>query len=525
MSQEFPFLPDHSSLNEVRYQKVNAMREAGLNPYPAHFEATHQAKQILDEPDAFLDREDIEVVMLGRVLTIRSFGKAAFFHLLDQSGKIQVYINKKVISEESFQMYKEFLDIGDIVGVRGMIFRTKTGEVTLQARDIVLLTKSTRPLPEKWHGLTDKETRYRQRYVDLIVNEDVMGTFRMRSKLVGSMRRWLDDQDFLEVETPMMQPIFGGAAARPFKTHHNTLDMQLYMRIAPELYLKRLVVGGFHRVYEINRNFRNEGISIQHNPEFTMLELYAAGWNCAKMIDFVEELLSETVRVATGQTKVTIDGTEFDLGERPWPRVTILDALKKYVGIDVNWHMSMAEVKAAAGEHDVPSDIKSPIDAIIFLFEENVEQHLVGPTFITEFPKAVSPLAKCKDNDPDVADRFELYMNRMELANGFSELNDPAEQYSRFAEQVERRKAGDPEAMVEIDEDYVRALEYGLPPTAGLGVGIDRFVMVATQSPSIRDVILFPLMRPQAIVASGDAEGENDESDAEAPSSASSSNS
>jgi lysyl-tRNA synthetase class 2 len=501
---EFPFLSDHRPIQEVRYNKAKALREEGINPYPAQFEPSHLAADILADEAGFLDQPERSVTLMGRALTIRRFGKAAFFHLLDRSGRIQVYLNKQLLSEEAFRLGKDFLDAGDIVGVKGSIFRTKTGETTVQADELVLLAKSTRPLPEKWAGLTDTELRYRRRYVDLIVNQEVVETFRKRSRLVSSMRRWLDDQSFLEVETPMLQPLYGGASARPFVTHHNALDMDLYLRIAPELYLKRLVVGGMHRVYEINRNFRNEGISTQHNPEFTMLELYAAGWNCANMIDFVEELVGESIRLATGSSLVTLcDGRTVDLGARPWPRITILGALEKFVGLVVRWDMSLEEVRRAANARDLhfPKEIHSPVDAIIHLFEEHVEEHLVEPTFITEFPKAISPLAKCKDGEPDVADRFELYANRMEMANGFSELNDPAEQYARFAEQVERRKGGDMEAVGLIDEDYVRALEYGMPPTAGLGVGIDRLVMMATQSASIRDVILFPLMKPRSIDA------------------------
>ena len=514
MSSDYPFLPDHNHLNEVRYDKADKMREAGTNPYPAHFEASHLATQILDSAEPLIENPDKKVSVMGRVLAVRSFGKAGFFHILDRSGKIQAYVNKKEISEEGFRVFKEYLDTGDIVGVTGSVFRTKTEEVTIAADDLVLLAKSTRPLPSKWHGLSDTELRFRRRYVDLIVNREVADTFRLRSRIVGSMRRWLDEQDFLEVETPMMQPLYGGASARPFMTHHNALDMDLYLRIAPELYLKRLVVGGMHRVYEINRNFRNEGISTQHNPEFTMLELYSAGWNANDMMKFVERLLTETLRLATGKTVITIGEQKFDLADQPWPRISILEALKKYCHLDVNWKMSLADVKAAAPDYHVPDEVNSGVDAIIHLFEENVEEHLIQPTYITQFPKAVSPLAKEMDDDPEVTDRFELYINKMEIANGFSELNDPREQYARFAEQVERRKGGDMEAVGVIDEDYVRALEYGMPPTAGLGVGIDRFVMVATQSSSIRDVILFPLLRQQTtaeIVAESEEEGKEEE--------------
>jgi len=498
MTTPFPFLSDHSPLNEARYRKADALRAAGINPYPAHFNPSHLAADVLANENDFIDREDRQIVMMGRAMTVRRMGKAAFFHLLDRTGRIQVHINAQSISESGFRVYKEFLDTGDIVGVTGHVFRTKTGETTVMAKDMVLLTKSTRPLPEKWHGLTDKETRYRQRYADLIANPEVLETFRLRSKIVGAMRRWLDGQDFLEVETPMMQSLYGGASARPFVTHHNALDVDLYMRIAPELYLKRLVVGGMHRIYEINRNFRNEGLSQKHNPEFTMMELYAAGWNCADMMDFVERIVCGTLEGALGRTTADYEGTTVDFGARPWPRISILEGLRKYAFVDANWGMTVDEVRNAAGRHRVPDDVRSGVDALIFLFEEHVERHLVQPTYVTQFPKAVSPLAKAMDDDPNVTDRFELYCCGMELANGFSELNDPAEQYARFAEQVERKHAGDEEAVGQIDEDYVRALEYGMPPTAGLGIGMDRLIMVATGNPSIRDVIAFPLMRPMA---------------------------
>jgi len=508
---EFPFLEDHAEVQRVRYEKVAAMRENNQNPYPAQFQAKDLAADVLTREDELIDQADKSVTLMGRVINVRLFGKAAFFHILDRTGKIQAYISKKEISEDEFTTFKKYMDNGDIVGITGMLFKTKTGETTVMVSEFHLLTKSTRPLPEKWGGLKDVEIRYRQRYADLIMNEEVMKTFQTRSKMIGAMRSWLNEQDFLEVETPMMQALYGGASARPFITHHNTLDMDLYMRIAPELYLKRLVVGGMHRVYEINRNFRNEGISVQHNPEFTMLELYAAGWDCTDMMDFVELIIGETIRLATGTSVVTIGDKEVDLGKRPWPRLSIIDALNKYCNVEMNWDMDLAAVKSAAGDLHIPDEIKTGLDAIIHLFEENVEEHLIEPTYITEFPKAVSPLAKAKDDDPNVTDRFELYINKMELANGFSELNDPAEQYARFAEQVERKKAGDPEAVGLIDEDYVRALEYGLPPTAGLGIGIDRLVMIATNSASIRDVILFPLMKPKKEVSEEESESEASE--------------
>ncbi|MDX1971839.1 MAG: lysine--tRNA ligase [Candidatus Sumerlaeia bacterium] len=493
----FPFLSDHAEVQRVRYEKAAELRAKGINPYPAFFEITHLAKTILDTPEDYLEKPDQVVSLMGRVMSIRRFGKGGFFPLQDRTGQIQVYISMKDISEQDFEVYKSYLDIGDIVGVVGTVFKTQTGEVTVQASQFRILTKTTRPLPEKWHGLTDIETRYRQRYTDLIMNREVMETFKQRSQILTSMRHFLSSKDFLEVETPMMQPLYGGANARPFTTHHNALGLDLYLRIAPELYLKRLVVGGMHRVYEINRNFRNEGISVHHNPEFTMLELYCAGWNCSLMMDFVEELMSETLRLATGSTVIQLGEKTYDLAARPWARITILDALKKYAGLDLNWSMDLATVKSLSKGFHLPDSITTGLDAIIYLFEEECEKFLVEPTFITEFPKAISPLAKEKDENPEITDRFELYIKTMELANGFSELNDPLEQFARLAEQVERRKGGDMEAVGIIDEDFVRSLEFGLPPTAGLGVGIDRFVMVATNSSSIRDVILFPLMKPR----------------------------
>lgn len=495
---KFPFLSDHAEVQRGRYEKAEELRQKGINPYPAFFNPTHLSNEILDHSADFVGNAEKVVTLMGRVMTIRRFGKGGFFHLQDRRGQIQIYISQKDISEESFEIYKSLLDIGDIVGVTGTVFLTQTGETTVQASEFKMLTKTTRPLPEKWHGLTDIETRYRQRYADLIMNRDVMDTFRKRSNLIGCMRSFLNAEDFLEVETPMMQILYGGANARPFTTHHNALDLDLYLRISPELYLKRLLVGGMHRVYEINRNFRNEGISVNHNPEFTMLELYAAGWNCTLMMDFVELLLSETMRLAMGTTVIQLaEGQTYDLASRPWARISILGALEKYCNLSLKWSMDLATVKSLAKGFHVPDDVNTGLDAIIYLFEENCEQHLMEPTFITEFPKAISPLAKAMDDDPEVTDRFELYIRKMELANGFSELNDPMEQYERLAEQVERRKGGDMEAVGIIDEDFVRAVEYGFPPTAGLGVGIDRFVMVATNSASIRDVILFPLMKPK----------------------------
>lgn len=492
---EFPFLPDHNEIIRNRYAKVAALREAGISPYPAHFEPSHLSADVLTKGEE-LTAAGATVSVMGRVLVIRSFGKTAFFHLRDRAGQIQVYIKAGTVDEDGYRIYKEFLDGGDLVGVEGTLFVTKTGELTIAAKTLRLLTKAVRALPEKFHGFKDVELRYRQRYVDLIANPEVADVFRKRSKIVSAMRRFLDDSGFMEVETPMMQPLYGGASARPFATHHNALDMPLYLRIAPELYLKRLVVGGLDRVYEINRNFRNEGISVRHNPEFTMLELYAGGWNARLMMNFVEEIFRETARLAFGSTKVTIQEKEFDLAE-PFPRITMPDVIRQVLGFELGWDMTLDEVKARIGDIGIPSDIKTADGAIVFLFEQHCEKTLVRPTFIQEFPKSISPLAKSIEGRPEVADRFELYANAMELANGYSELNDPREQFERFREQVVRRASGDMEAVGQIDEDYVRALEHGMVPTAGLGIGIDRLVMLLTGAATIRDVILFPLLKPR----------------------------
>jgi lysyl-tRNA synthetase class 2 len=501
---EYPFLPDHNDLIRQRYDKVVALREAGIDPYPSTFVATHLSEDLLAKADA-LEASAETVTALGRVITIRSFGKAAFFHLRDRSGQIQVYIRKGTVADADHDLFKNFVDNGDLVGVTGRIFRTKTGEISIEAATLKLCTKAVRQLPEKWHGFKDVELRYRQRYVDLIANPEVADVFRKRSKILSSMRRFLDDSGFMEVETPMMQPLYGGASARPFSTHHNALDMPLFLRIAPELYLKRLVVGGLDRVYEINRNFRNEGVSTQHNPEFTMLELYAGGWNASLMMDFVEAIFRETAIGGLGKSVFTVQGQEVDLNER-MPRVRYVDAVSKKIGHEVNWETPVADIRRLSENLiGIPTDIATSDAAIIFLFEELCEKDFIRPTFICEFPKSVSPLSKSLVGQAEVADRFELYANGMELANGYSELNDPREQFERFKEQVDRRKGGDLEAVGQIDEDYVRALEYGMVPTAGLGIGIDRMTMLLTGAASIRDVILFPLMKPRAEADGHDA--------------------
>ena len=484
-----------SELLLQRRRKVDALWEAGINPYPNDF---RQEQTSADLYAAFGDQQDIpeqaaDFAVAGRIIARRSFGKAAFVQVQDRKGRMQLYVRKDVVGEESFAAFESF-DIGDIVGATGWPFRTKTGELSLHATSIRLLTKSLLPLPEKFHGLTDVETRYRQRYVDLIVNPEVREVFVKRSRVVSLIREFMVGRDFLEVETPMMQPIPGGATARPFITHHNALDMELYLRIAPELYLKRLVVGGFERVFEINRNFRNEGISIRHNPEFTMMEFYQAYATFADLMDFTEELLCHVTQELLGTLDFTYQGEAISF-QRPWKRLTVKEAIQEYGGVDTKTveDRDLAYGYAKSIGLDLPENITYG-KLITEIFEEVAEPKLMQPTFITAYPTEVSPLSRKSDHDPEIVDRFEFFCAGREMANAFSELNDPVDQKERFLAQVEAKKGGDEEAHY-MDEDYIRALEYGLPPTAGEGIGIDRLVMLLTDSPSIRDVILFPQLR------------------------------
>ncbi len=491
-------LKDHNEIIRNRYSKAEALRAEGINPYVNRWDPTHSVEAVRAAQEALVASHD-PVRLAGRIMTIRHMGKASFFHLKDESGRLQVYVKKELVPEADWRLFKEFLDMGDIVGVAGEAFITRTGELTIQATRVELLTKAVRPLPEKWHGLKDTETRYRQRYVDMIVNDEVHGAFVQRSRIVASMRAYLMGRGYLEVETPMMQPVFGGAAARPFKTHHNALDMPLFLRIAPELYLKRLMVGGMEKVFEINRNFRNEGVSTRHNPEFTMMELYTAHWDYRDTMTLTEEMIRHIAREVFGGTRFEIDGRGYDVGPE-FPRLGYIDAIRKYVpcaaDADLRWD-DEPEVTLAKMKPFHTPEFRGPTPQLIVeLFESRVEHQLIQPVFITEFPKATSPLSKGKPGDPLVAERFELYICGMEIANGYSELNDPREQYERFREQVEARARGDEEAH-EMDEDYIRALEYGMPPASGLGVGIDRLVMLLTGNISIRDVILFPLLKPE----------------------------
>jgi lysyl-tRNA synthetase class 2 len=476
----------------VRRKKMDELKQMGIDPFGTKFSTTAKSQEIIKN---FEKLENQRVTIAGRILALREHGKVSFAQLQDIEGQIQLYIRLDDVGSEQFEIFKK-VDIGDIIGVDGTVFRTRRGEISVAVKELTFLTKSLRPLPEKWHGLKDVELRYRQRYVDLIVNPDVKRVFEARSKIIRAMRRYLDDLGFLEVETPTMHAIPGGAAARPFITHHNALDIDLYMRIALELHLKRLIVGGMDKVYEIGRVFRNEGISIKHNPEFTMIELYQAYADYHDMMNITENMVAYIAKEVLGSTKVIYQGTEIDLTP-PWTRLTMVDAVKKYTGVDFSQISSDDEARKVAKEIGVPVENGATKGTVINnVFEEKVEKHLVQPTFIMDYPIEISPLAKRKKEDPNFTYRFEAFIVARELANAFSELNDPLDQAERFREQVKKRNAGDEEAHM-MDEDFIRALEYGMPPTGGLGIGIDRLIMLLTDSPSIRDVILFPTLRPR----------------------------
>ncbi|MBL0224325.1 MAG: lysine--tRNA ligase [Geobacteraceae bacterium] len=486
-----------SELLLQRRRKVDTLWEAGVNPYPNDFKPQHTSADVVA---AYGDKEQIDAVsdvfvVAGRILARRSFGKAAFIQLQDRKGRVQLYVKKDEIGDEAFANFESF-DIGDIVGAEGYPFRTKTGELSLHARSIRLLVKSLHPLPEKFHGLTDVETRYRQRYVDLIVNPEVRDIFIRRSRIVNLIRAFMTGRDFLEVETPMMHQIPGGATARPFITHHNALDMELYLRVAPELYLKRLVVGGMERVFEINRNFRNEGISVRHNPEFTMMEFYQAYATYEDLMDFTEELFCHVAQEVLGTLDFVNQGLEISF-QRPWKRLTVREAVLEYGDVEARQldDRELALAYARSIGLDLPADIGYG-KLLMEIFEEVAEHKLIQPTFITAYPTEVSPLSRKNDHNPELVDRFELIIGGREIANAFSELNDPVDQKERFLKQVAEKDKGDEEAHY-MDEDYVRALEYGMPPTAGEGIGIDRLVMLLTDSASIRDVILFPQLRKE----------------------------
>ncbi len=486
-------MTDELDLNElllVRRKKLDELKQEGIDPFGGKFNRTHTAQEIINRFD---EMENSQVKVAGRIMAKRNMGKATFAHIQDVTGRIQVYVRVNEVGEKQYELFTHF-DIGDIIGVSGRVFKTQRGEISVWADEVTLLTKSLRPLPEKWHGLKDVELRYRQRYVDLIVNPEVKEVFITRSRIIRAIRNYLDRKGYLEVETPMMHPIPGGAAARPFITHHNALDMTLYLRIAPELYLKRLLVGGLEQVYEINRNFRNEGISTKHNPEFTMLEVYKAYADYTDMMDLTEELVSSVAQEVLGTTTIKYDQQAIDLTP-PWPRIPMLDAIKQHTGIDfAEIKDDKAAVTAAKGLGMEPEERATRGSIINEVFEEFVEPKLIQPTFIIDYPLEISPLAKRKTEDPGYTYRFETFIYAREIANAFSELNDPIDQEQRFRKQVEQRAAGDEEAHM-MDEDYINALEYGMPPAGGLGIGIDRLVMLFTDSSSIRDVLLFPLMR------------------------------
>ncbi len=495
MSEETKVQQVQEDLNDqmlVRRDKLAEYEADGVYPFGQRFVVNAHAKDIKDD---FLNFEDQPVVLSGRLMTIRSHGKTAFANIRDLSGDIQVYFRKDVLGEDEYKHVK-MLDMGDIVGVEGHVFKTHMGEITVKVSKLTLLSKSLRPLPEKWHGLKDTELRYRQRYVDLIVNPEVRDTFVKRTQIVAKVREYLNSQKFMEVETPMMHAIPGGAAARPFITHHNALDIDIYMRISPELYLKRLIVGGLERVYEINRSFRNEGIDNRHNPEFTMMESYQAYGNYEDAIRLTENIVAYCAQEVLGTTKITYQGTEIDLTP-PWNRITMSEGIKKYTGEDFDAVETLEEARAIADRLNVEYGPNDGIGKIQNLcFEDYVEENLIEPTFVYGHPKEISPLAKLNREKPLTTERFEAFIYGRELANGFSELNDPIDQKERFEAQLKEREAGDDEAH-RMDNDYVTALEYGLPPTAGLGIGIDRLVMFLTDSASIRDVLLFPLMKPE----------------------------
>lgn len=484
---------DLNQLMKVRREKLEKLKQEGNNPFEiTKYIVTHNSKQIAEN---YEELEGKDVTIAGRMMAKRIMGKASFCHIQDSEGKIQSYVSINDLGEESYKHFKED-DIGDIIAITGFVFKTRTGEISVHAKEVTLLSKSLRPLPEKFHGLKDTDLRYRQRYVDLIVNPEVKDTFKKRTAIIKEIRNILDEKEYTEVETPILNTIAGGATAKPFITHHNSLNMDMYLRIANELYLKRLIVGGFSKVYEMGRMFRNEGMDIKHNPEFTNIELYAAYQDYHDMMDITEEIISKVALKVLGTTKITYQGTEIDLTPA-WKRISMIDAIKEVTGVDFNEIPTDEQAKQVAEELNIELDpLKLTRGEIINqVFEAKVEETLIQPTFICDYPVEVSPLTKRKPSNPSLTERFELFIGGREYANAYSELNDPIDQYERFKKQVEARDAGDEEANM-MDEDFITALEYGMPPTGGLGIGVDRLIMLLTDSASIRDVLLFPTMKP-----------------------------
>jgi len=488
-------MEDMNKLVEVRVQKLKELQEKGKNPFDVtKYDRTHTSSDIKENYDE-LEGKDVSIA--GRIVGKRVMGKASFCHIQDGQGKVQSYVSTNDLGEEAYKEFKTY-DIGDIIGIKGFVFKTKTEEISVHAKEVKLLTKSLRPLPEKWHGLKDPDLRYRQRYVDLIVNPEVKETFILRSKIIKELRRILDEKGYMEVETPMLTTVATGDAARPFVTHHNTLDLDMYLRIAPELNLKRIIVGGIDKVYEIGKNFRNEGMDIKHNPEFTNIELYAAYEDYNDMMNIAEEIISTISQNVLGTTKINYQGTDIDLTPG-WRRVTMIDSIKEVTGIDFNEIKTDEEARALAEEKEVEVDpLKNTRGHIINeFFETFVEETLIQPTFIIDYPVEVSPLTKRKPGNPSIVERFELFIGGREYGNAYSELNDPIDQHERFVKQAEAKALGDEEAGG-MDEDFINALEIGLPPTGGLGIGLDRLIMLLTNSYSIRDILFFPTMKPMA---------------------------
>lgn len=499
MNVDTPTLEELTKLQRVRLEKLERIRELGVDPYPPRVRRTHTTAQAIElfeaaEAGDALDTLPDELSLAGRLVSLRLHGRASFADIQDGSGQIQILIRENTVGEEAYQFFKDFLDVGDFIGATGRLFRTRTGEITIEVREYQLLSKSLHPLPEKWHGLRDTETRYRQRYLDLLTNAETRRIFQMRGRIVAAMRQYLDDQGFLEVETPALQPLYGGAAARPFTTYYNALDQQVYLRISDELYLKRLIVGGLDKVYEICKDFRNEGLSTRHNPEFTMMECYWAYADYKDMMRLTEEMVAFVARQTLGTEEVNYQGNRVVLTP-PWGRITMRDAIREATGIDIEGHTTLGGLQGAIDERRLPIDGQPTWAKLVDeLFSEFVEPKLIQPTFITDYPVELSPLAKRKPGSPHLVERFEPFAGGLELGNAFTELNDPLDQRARFEAMREEFAAGDEEAHP-LDEDFLAAMMYGMPPTGGLGIGVDRLVMLLTNQTSIREVILFPQLR------------------------------